>query len=347
MVPLVDCTPPRVLFLADGVSSTSPLDSRRVWLRLRSSSRYVQAWTECGDSAEDSPQSPPLPLGAVCGNSALEADRFAHGFYAAASRSIQWTSARDLKMEPSRGAGAQLLREAARAAAVWDFVSATEKSLRSCWSMVTALGEELCALPRLAFLNMLDHRLCSCGAARRRLRHGGLPHLLPGEVEALRAHCKTASMAAALEAVGASRDRMVLAAAELGMRGLCLTDHLERQILGCLAETAISSATFCESCHQRPATLIVMPRSKGKKPLTLRPGKEARFRRKVDAQRRTHPRSRWRLQRVCPFCRLRPLKLKERRTKRASLLGATQSWRRCVARLHATSASRPHGEKAR
>ena len=168
-----------------------------------------------------------------------------------------------------------MLREAARAAAVWDFVSSAEPGLRSCWTMVARLGEELCALPRLAFLNMLDHRLCTCGAARRKLRHGGLPHL-----------------------------RVLLVTAELGMRGLCLADHLERQVLGSLAETAITSATPCERCRQRSATRVVMLRRRGQKPLTLRAGKGARFLQKVDTQRRKHPRSRWRLQRMCPYCLL-------------------------------------------
>ena len=297
MVPVAECVAPRALFLVDGVSSVRSLDAHHVWHHLKSSP-YVEAWRECGGLSQDAP----LPLGAACGTSTLEADRFAQGFYAKASRSIRSAPVRDLKNKLSRGAGAQLLREAARAAAVWDFVSTEDAGMRSCWSMVASLGEELCALPRLAFINMLEHRLCTCGAARRYLRHGGLLHLLPNEVAALRARRRTEGAAGALEAAGASRERVLHVAAELSMRGLRLTDHMERQILDSLAETAITSAKPCERCRKRPATRVVMLRCRGQKPLTLRAGKEARFLRKIDAQRRKHPRSRWRLQRTCLPC---------------------------------------------
>lgn len=287
--------PPRAVFVTDGVCSVRSLDLHRVWLPLKRSP-YVQAWDDCQGGG-------PLHLGAVCGGNVVEADRFARGLYVSADRSIRSAPARDLKAAQARGAGAQLLRESARAAAVWHFVASEEPASRTRWRMLAALGEELCALPRTAFLNVLDHRLCTCGAARRKLRAGGLRHLLPEEVAALRVHSKKASAARALEEAGVHRERVLLVVAELSLQDLRLAEHLEWQVLDALKETLADRATTpCEKCRKRHATQVVMVRRKDQKPLTLRAGREARFRRKIETQRRKHPRSRWRLQRVCALC---------------------------------------------
>ena len=294
-------SPPRVLFLTDNVSSESPLNPRRVWLPLRSSP-YVQTWEECEGVSLRSAAT--LPLGAVCGSNTLEADRFARGLHTAASRTIRQAPARELQAKAAAGAGVQLLREAIRAAAVSHFVACPEETLRAAWATLATLGEEICSLPRLAFLNLLKHRLCTSGEVRRRLRgRRGLAHLAPEEAQRVARQSAQTSVPALLEDAGWSRRQMLLLATELGVRGLRLSEELEQQAYASLSNAHLgSSLQVCENCRGHGALQVVLVRGRGQKRLLLRQGKEARFHRKVDSHRRKYPRNRWRLRRVCSLC---------------------------------------------
>lgn len=300
---MISATPPRVHFLTDNVSSESALDRRKVWLPLRSS-LYVQTWEECESvSHHDNAK---LPLGAVCGGNTHEANRFALGLHIAASQTLRKAPTRELKAKTAVGAGVQLLREVIRAAAVSHFVDFPEETLHAAWAKLRALGEEICSLPRLAFLNLLNHRLCTSGEVRRRLRHRRLHNLAPEEERLFTHQSTSTNVAAVLENMGWNRRKILCLVTELGIHGLRLSEELEHQVLTTLSTTALSSTQLCENCGKSGILKMVMVRGKGKRKLTLRHGEEARFFRKVDTHIRKHPRNRWRLKRLCSLCSVMP-----------------------------------------
>ena len=161
--------PPRVSFGRDGVRSELRLQPR-VW-RPMAPLGMVRVWAECEGGEGDESD---VHLGGLGGASPAEADRFAVGHYLDCVADVRGCDVKQLMRKACRGAGVQLLRDVLRALGAWHFLAEAEApALVECQRLLAALGEELAALPRAAFLHLLQHPRCVCARVLEHSRRGG------------------------------------------------------------------------------------------------------------------------------------------------------------------------------